>query len=115
MHLQPAWRTNDGDVPYAVYACGEGDWGALRKTGKNGLFMVLLAMSWWVSGAGKVPPVWTKLVVDITHVLASMAAAPQGEPAASGGKKLKAGSLKRKHPADNAVCTQSADKRNRRD
>ncbi|KZP06894.1 hypothetical protein FIBSPDRAFT_693525, partial [Athelia psychrophila] len=47
MHLQPLWQTNDGNIPHTVYTCDDGDWGTLKKTGKNGIFMVLLVMSWW--------------------------------------------------------------------
>ncbi|KAF7964762.1 hypothetical protein HWV62_3248 [Athelia sp. TMB] len=82
MHLQPLWRTNDGDIPHSIYACDDGDWGTLKRSGKNGLFMVLLVMSWWARGAGNIPPVWTKLLVDIRLVLESMAATPSAEPSA---------------------------------
>lgn len=105
MHLQPVWRTNDGNVPHAVYTCDDGDWGTLKKTGKNGIFMILLVMSWWACGAGKVPPVWTKLVVDITRALESMAAAP-GEELSSSSKKTKVPALKRKHGPDPAPAVE---------
>ncbi|KAF7967194.1 hypothetical protein HWV62_35596 [Athelia sp. TMB] len=73
MHLQPLWRKNEGDLPHAIYACDDGDWGALRKSGKNGLFMVLLSVAWWARGVGKVLPVWSNMVIDIRRALDSMA------------------------------------------
>lgn len=72
MHIQPAWRKSEGDLPHAIYACDDGDWGALRKSGKNGVFMVLLSVAWWARGLGKVSPLWVSMVTDMRRALESM-------------------------------------------
>jgi hypothetical protein len=48
--IQPAWRkpegTNDG-WPLSRHVPKGADWTALEHGGANGLFLVLMALSWW--------------------------------------------------------------------
>jgi hypothetical protein len=42
MFIQPEWRVDDiRVVPHAA------EWGALKHGGPNGLFLVVMALSWW--------------------------------------------------------------------
>lgn len=104
MHLQPLWRANDGDLPHAIYTCDEGDWGGLIKSGKNGLFLVLLSMAWWARGTKRVPPMWVTLVVDITRALESMAMVASTRQQ-TGTSKASASNLKR--PAEDGSTRSS--------
>lgn len=45
--MQPAWR--DGDS-LGMAIPTNADWGSVLRGGPNGLFLVILALSWWVEG-----------------------------------------------------------------
>lgn len=45
--MQPAWRDGDS-LGMAIPA--NADWGSVLRGGPNGLFLVILALSWWVEG-----------------------------------------------------------------
>ena len=72
--LQPKWRIGDGILPPAVYSCESLDWGALQKSGKNGLFIMLMGMVWW-GRSGPLTVDWRAAVTDVKRVLQSMAGA----------------------------------------
>jgi hypothetical protein len=44
--IQPAWREAD-DWPLSHVASSGADWGVLEHAGTNGLFLILMALSWW--------------------------------------------------------------------
>lgn len=69
--LQPSWRAGDGELPPPLYVCDEGDWGALRNCGRNGLGMVALSLAWWGRALGKTP-LWTAAVRDVARVMEAM-------------------------------------------
>jgi hypothetical protein len=45
--IQPEWRVKD-DGSFNYKAPKDEDWSVLHKGGKTGLFMVVVALSWWV-------------------------------------------------------------------
>jgi hypothetical protein len=45
--LQPAWRVAD-DGSFNYMAPSDEDWRALQKGGSAGLYIVVVALSWWV-------------------------------------------------------------------
>ena len=45
--LQPGWRLA-GDGSFNYEAPKDEDWAGLHKGGKAGLYMVVVALSWWV-------------------------------------------------------------------
>ena len=47
--MQPAWRGGESLVKTLP---AEEDWEPITHGGANGLFMVILALSWWVSAIG---------------------------------------------------------------
>ncbi|KZP34553.1 hypothetical protein FIBSPDRAFT_702279, partial [Athelia psychrophila] len=65
--LQPSWRQGDGQLPPPHYVCDQGEWGALRNCGKNGLGMVVLSLVWWGRALGK-SSLWTTAVMDVARV-----------------------------------------------
>lgn len=69
--LQPAWRHGDGELPPPQYVCDEGDWGALRNCGKNGLGMVVLSLVWWGRALGT-SPLWIAAAKDVARVMEGM-------------------------------------------
>ena len=69
--LQPKWRIGGGILPPAVYSCELCDWGALQKSGKNGLFIVLISMVWW-GRAGTLTDDWKAAITDVKNVMQSM-------------------------------------------
>jgi hypothetical protein len=46
--LQPSWRTQDS-WPLSHHVPLDEDWSGLHRGGINGLFIVLMCLSWWVS------------------------------------------------------------------
>jgi hypothetical protein len=68
--LQPEWRiANDGSFNYEVPA--DEDWRVLHKGGKTGLYIVVVALSWWVGALTPAIPsfrAWTA-VHDVQWVI----------------------------------------------
>jgi hypothetical protein len=69
--LQPTWRRGSGTLPSAIYQCENEDWGKLRLSGKNGMFLVLVSMVWWGRANG-MKSHWSAAVTDVKRVLESM-------------------------------------------
>lgn len=74
--LQPDWRVKD-DGSFSYEAPKDEDWGVLHKGGKAGLFMVVVALSWWVRALIPNDPgsfrVWTA-VRDVQWVMDQISA-----------------------------------------
>jgi hypothetical protein len=68
--IQPRWRlANDSSFVYSTPA-GE-DWRLLRKSGSAGLYMVVVALSWWIKALPAADPslhAWTA-VRDVQWVI----------------------------------------------
>jgi len=44
---QPSWR-DTSEWPFAQEDAGEGDWGDLADGGKDGIFLTVVSLGWWV-------------------------------------------------------------------
>jgi hypothetical protein len=77
-HIQPSWRktTNLGDImPLSVY---DGQWEPLRRSGKNGILLVLMVFSWW-GHEDSVSEDWIALMADLRVSLESILRELRGE------------------------------------
>ena len=71
--LQPDWRPRDEDGSIRSGE-GEGPWDDLVVPGSNGMFIVLLSLSWWKHIATeKTLLSWNNAVQDVNWVLHQMA------------------------------------------
>jgi hypothetical protein len=69
--LQPAWRREGtAGLPAAVYDPSH-EWVCIRRSGPNGIVMVLIAFTWW--GGGGVNADWTRALTDLVKTLQVMA------------------------------------------
>lgn len=64
--LQPETRISD-DGTMAAPSVGM-DWTNLRKPGKNGLLLIMLALSWWGSASGN-DNCWKSAVAEVCAVI----------------------------------------------
>ncbi len=57
LRLQPPCRRPDGGAwpPLRTMPASADDWSAVKRGGCNGLFMVIMALSWWVHHAAEDP------------------------------------------------------------
>lgn len=108
VELQPAWRGKTWPLPRK-----SGDWTDLRRGGKNGLFIAILALAWWyaeAAEAGNVTDV-NAVVSEVTYALSEMYDGPGGEkcdvPSDSGGEK-------RDMPSDSGDNSRPTKRRRRR-
>lgn len=75
--LQPAWRQasnlkGKGVMPKGIYV-GDGGWGELATEGPNGLFIVLMTLSWWGLGDGGAgSSKWNTICTDVRKVFESL-------------------------------------------
>ena len=59
--LQPSWRTNEGGqwpldrTLTAEEAAEKGDWGRLQVVGRNGVFVLVLSIAWWLRATDGMP------------------------------------------------------------
>lgn len=69
--LQPAERDDDGSAKLRRCSVPENEWGALRKSGHNGFFLILLGLAWWRSSAINTSDrlAWHEMVDDVLWVL----------------------------------------------
>jgi hypothetical protein len=84
--LQPEWRVQD-DGSFNYKTPKDEDWHVLRKGGRSGLYMVVVALSWWVRALTLEIPsfrTWTA-VRDVQWVIDQIS--KKLAPAAPGGKK----------------------------
>lgn len=97
--IQPPSRS--GKWPPSYTANDTSDWGELRKTGSQGLFVVLMALSWF-----PLPECGTTSYTDFNIVLKDikwimntlLTQAEQGDEAGMGGRKRKAASASQTLP-----------------
>lgn len=95
--LQPtAWIYNENN---ASFPTPEMDWSHLKKPGKNGFFLIMLALVWWGKASNR-DEGWVKAVVDVTIVLHCMQGTSNDTPAAS--------KLPKRGPLINSSATNSA-------
>ena len=68
--LQPGWRLGD-DGSFNYEALTDEDWRVLHKGGSSGLYVIVVALSWWVRGLTPDSPsfcAWTA-VHDVQWVI----------------------------------------------
>jgi hypothetical protein len=84
--LQPKWRVlDDGNLRQDIGEDSQ-EWEGLHQGGRNGIFMIIIALSWWVEGAaegglgdGEINNTGSDLhnaVSDLTQVIQCMANVP---------------------------------------
>lgn len=99
--LQPQWR-NISSWPPSTAAIGpDADWSALSVGGPNGIFLPLMALSWWVGAANGMNDESLQGAVDMTRTFELMIAAHVQKHSAVLGKRK--GSV--------GVCSASSSKR----
>ncbi|KAJ7061118.1 hypothetical protein C8F01DRAFT_987632 [Mycena amicta] len=71
--MQPAWRERGDDGQYKrVLAAGRG-WETLASPGKDGMILVVAALSWWGREEGKTRSAgWNTVAADVLWVLRSL-------------------------------------------
>lgn len=67
--IQPEWRRGTGDLPFVQEdATGQQDWGKLPTGGKDGLFLVVISLGWWIHVRGLSSKV-NDAIADVTWVI----------------------------------------------
>lgn len=69
--MQPVWRHVDGESSLSRNVPSTEDWDALARGGSNGLFLIIMALSWWLQGFTSTEPTddfWSA-VNDVVWVL----------------------------------------------
>jgi hypothetical protein len=99
--MQPDWREGESLVKTLP---ADTDWGAIYRGGSNGLFLVVMALSWWVGAMGPNDQHNLDLLVaiyDVKWVLSELA------------EKLSAFSMKteKKHLLEEATKNEQSSKR----
>lgn len=82
--MQPAWRLGDNRLSLGRNTPSTEDWDALARGGSNGLFLVIMALSWWFKGFAPGNPTaefWTA-VNDVTWVLEGVTSVLSSRPVA---------------------------------
>jgi hypothetical protein len=81
--MQPEGRTADPDVwPLPRMDFTSADWSSLARTGPTGVFLVIVALSWWghyVQGVGQMEE-FLVAVEDVLWALTQMASLPPPLP-----------------------------------
>lgn len=69
--MQPEWRTLDAVWPFPHVIPAEGSWGRLEHSGgSNGMFLVVLTLSWWARAVSQPSDTKFNLAVkDVTWML----------------------------------------------
>lgn len=107
--LQPSWReTEQWPFERTITQAADGDtWDTLLQGGSNGVFLIIVSLSWWVSavhkGSGKQTNAWKELseaMADVDWVFEQLAGC--GGVASSPGTKRKAGVSTRPEPRKKA-------------
>jgi hypothetical protein len=73
MNLQPTWRRNDSEAAFSLSRDNLVDetWQGLRKGGTSGIYVAIMAISWWVKNVGHDVNVWA-VVDDLQWVIQQM-------------------------------------------
>jgi len=69
--LQPSWRVSDSSAVLSKNVPANETWAALGKGGSAGLYVVIMALSWWINAVGadaEGSGIWV-IVEDFTWVL----------------------------------------------
>ena len=72
--LQPSWRHSDV-WPLPRGPIGDGKWDELLVGGKDGLFVVVMALSWWIGESAKTPGEGfgiMEAIADVSWVLSNL-------------------------------------------
>ena len=70
--LQPQWRNDQDGRPTQRSVPDNADWAALCRGGQNGVFLVLVALSWWVGGCEKIEGEVHTIMEDVCWALQRM-------------------------------------------
>lgn len=98
--MQPAWRRVDEEQSLSRNIPSTEEWDTLARGGSNGLFLVVMALSWWLQGFTSTEPTdefWSAVsdVVWVLEAITNVLASPsvekkrQGEEIVSGGPSSK--------------------------
>lgn len=74
---QPQWRQTRGRS-YERTDTAERDWGHLLDGGKDGIFLAVISLGWWVQARARYPPMNSKIdtaIADVTWVLDNVVSA----------------------------------------
>jgi len=71
--IQPSWRTNEGSVALDRKTPKGETWQVLRKGGMSGIYVVIMALSWWIKAqqVQRDNPAWMA-VDDLSWVIQQM-------------------------------------------
>lgn len=83
--MQPAWREGE---PLLTTVPVDADWTPLMYGGSNGLFLVVVALSWWVSATGIHDVEILAAIHDVKWVLSELVAALSSGETLVGSKRL---------------------------
>jgi hypothetical protein len=101
--IQPNARKRGNTLLKAIELDELDDWGPLRKSGTNGMFLVLVALLWWRARLGDDAEAtslldWQESVEDVTSVLCCLQNSIAGQDSVEADKSIKptSGGTKRK-------------------
>lgn len=69
--IQPQWR-DTGNWPFAREDAAGQDWGHLLKGGKDGLFLVVISLGWWIHACDLSKSKAYDAIMDVAWVMKSL-------------------------------------------